>query len=240
MKAVASRNIDFVGHSDMDGRGDGVQVMVHRGHAYVGHGFSNGITVLDVRDLGKPKVVNFLACPPNTRAIHLQTHQDLLLAVNGPSVWTMKMSEQDYYAGRGADRLREDSSTYASGLRVYDISRPAEPKEIGFMPVDGVGPHRIWYVGGRYAYVSIHFADFSDHIFAAVDISDPTSPHVVGRWWISGMWTGGGETPNWPEGKRFALHHALVDGDLAYSAWRDGGWSSSISPIRRCPDRSSI
>ena len=37
------------------------------------------------------------------------------------------------------------------------------------------------------------------------------------------MWTGGGETPNWPEGKRFALHHALVDGDLAYSAWRDGG-----------------
>ena len=140
MKAVASRNIDFVGHSDMDGRGDGVQVMVHRGHAYVGHGFSNGITVLDVRDLGKPKVVNFLPCPPNTRAIHLQTHQDLLLAVNGPSVWTMKMSEQDYYAGRGADRLREDSSTYASGLRVYDISRPAEPKEIGFMPVDGVGP----------------------------------------------------------------------------------------------------
>ena len=44
MNAVASRNIKFVGHSDLGGRGDGVQIMVHRGYAYIGHGFSNGIT----------------------------------------------------------------------------------------------------------------------------------------------------------------------------------------------------
>ena len=74
MTAVASRNIRFVGHSDQDGRSDGVQVMVHRGYAYVGHGFSNGITVLDVRDPKHPRVVEFIACPPNTRAIHLQAH----------------------------------------------------------------------------------------------------------------------------------------------------------------------
>jgi len=49
--AVASHNIQFVGHSDMTGRSDGVQVMVHRGYAYVGHTFSNGITFLH---LAKP------------------------------------------------------------------------------------------------------------------------------------------------------------------------------------------
>ncbi len=81
MNAVASRNITFVGHSDQGGRSDGVQVMVHRGYAYIGHTFSNGITILDVRDPKRPKVVDFIACPPNTRAIHLQTHEDLLLAV---------------------------------------------------------------------------------------------------------------------------------------------------------------
>jgi hypothetical protein len=37
------------------------------------------------------------------------------------------------------------------------------------------------------------------------------------------MWTGGGETPSWPKGRRYALHHALVAGNLAYAAWRDGG-----------------
>ena len=66
------------GHSDQGGRSDGVQVMVHRGYAYVGHTFSNGITILDVRDPKHPKVVDFMPCPPNTRAIHLQTHEDLL------------------------------------------------------------------------------------------------------------------------------------------------------------------
>ena len=64
--------------------------MVHRGYAYIGHGFSNGITMVDVRDAKNPKVVDFIACPPGTRAIHLQTHDDLLLAVNAPSVWTMQ------------------------------------------------------------------------------------------------------------------------------------------------------
>ncbi|MBT5266718.1 MAG: hypothetical protein HOL85_17915 [Rhodospirillaceae bacterium] len=223
MKPVASKNIDFISHSGMDGRGDGVQIMVHRGHAYVGHGFSNGVSVLDVQDLKQPKVVNFIPCPANTRAIHLQTHEDLLFAVNGPSVWTMQMTAQDYYAGRAADHLKGGEATYTSGLRIYDISKPATPREIGFLPIDGVGPHRIWYVGGRYAYVSIHFEDFSDNIFAIVDVSDPTNPEIVGRWWIPGMWIGGGEKPSWPEGKRFALHHALVDGNIAYGAWRDGG-----------------
>ena len=91
------------------------------------------------------------------------------------------------------------------------------------MPVDGIGPHRIWYTGGRYAYASIHFAEFTDHILAVIDMSDPRRPEVVGRWWIPGMWRGGGETPTWRRAPRYALHHALVAGNLAYGAWRDGG-----------------
>ena len=63
MNAVASRNVKFISHSDQGGRGDGVQIMVHRGYAYIGHGYSNGITVLDVRDLKNPKPVAFLPCP---------------------------------------------------------------------------------------------------------------------------------------------------------------------------------
>jgi hypothetical protein len=225
MTPAASRNVRFVSHSDQGGRSDGVQVMVHRGHAYVGHGFSNGITVLDVRDPKRPTVVEFLPCPPNTRAIHLQTHEDLLLAVNGPSVWTMAefQNSQTYYAGSPADTLKDRTGSFAAGIRVFDISRPAKPVEIGFMPVEGMGPHRIWYPGGRYAYASIHFADFTDHILAIVDVSDPRKPEVAGRWWIPGMWRGGAETPTWPAGRRYALHHALVAGHLAYGAWRDGG-----------------
>jgi ABC-type branched-subunit amino acid transport system ATPase component len=224
MNPVASRNIKFVSHSDLGGRGDGVQIMVHRGYAYVGHGFSNGITTVDVRDAKNPMVVDFIACPPGTRAFHLQTHEDLLLAVNAPSVWTMQefQNEKAYFGSSPADKLK-DQSRFTSGIRVYDISKAEKPAEIGFMPVDGLGPHRIWYTGGRYAYASIHFAEFTDHIFAVIDMSDPRKPQVVGRWWLPGMWRAGGETPTWRTGKRYALHHGLPAGNLVYAAWRDGG-----------------
>ena len=223
MTGVAARNIKFVSHSDQGGRGDGVQIMVHRGYAYIGHGFSNGISVVDVRDPKHPQAVKFIPCPPNTRALHLQTHGDLLLAVNCPSMWTMQVDAKAYFTGSPADLLKGQAAKYTSGLRIYDISQPENPREIGFMPVDGVGPHRIWYVGGRYAYVSIHFSDFTDHVLAIVDMTDPTRPQVVGKWWLPGMWSGGGETPNWPKGKRYAFHHGLVAGNLLYGSWRDGG-----------------
>jgi hypothetical protein len=223
MNAVTSHKIKFLSHCDQGGRGDGVQVMVDRGFAYIGHGFSNGITVIDVRDAKNPKPVDFIACPPNTRAHHLQTHGDLLLAVNGPSIWTMQINEKAYFSGSSADALKGQEAAYTTGLRVFDLSRPEAPREIGFMPTDGMGPHRIWYVGGRFAYLSIHFAEFSDHVLAIVDMADPTRPQVVGKYWLPGMWSGGGEAPSWPKGRRYALHHALVAGNLAYSAWRDGG-----------------
>jgi hypothetical protein len=174
-----------------------------------------------VRDPKHPKTVNFIACPKNTRAHHLQTHGDLLLAVNGPSVWTMQINEKAYFSGSSAEDMK--AKEFTTGLRVYDLSKPEAPREIAFMPTDGLGPHRIWYVGGRYAYLSVHFADFSDHVLAIVDMADPTRPHVVGKFWLPGMWSGGGEKPTWPQGKRYALHHGLVAGNLLYSAWRDGG-----------------
>ncbi len=219
MNAAASHNIKFVSHSDQGGRGDGTQIMVHRGYAYVGHAFSGGFSVIDVRDPKQPKTVNFLPAPPNTRAFHLQTHGDLLLTVNAPNVWTMQIDSKTYFSSSPADLVK--GQTFTPGLRVFDISRPETPREIAFMPVDGLGPHRIWYVGGRYAYVSIHFADMADHVLAIVDLGDPTKPHVVGRFWLPGL--GPGETPTWPKGKRVALHHGLVSGNLFYGAWRDGG-----------------
>ena len=38
----SAHNISFVGHTDQGGRGDGVQVMVNRGYAYIGTRVSRG------------------------------------------------------------------------------------------------------------------------------------------------------------------------------------------------------
>ena len=64
---------------------------------------------------------------------------------------------------------------------------------------------------------------FTDYIFMTVDMADPTKPKEAGRYWLPGMNTAAGETPSWGENRRFGLHHAIVNGDTAYGAWRDGG-----------------
>jgi hypothetical protein len=53
-----ARNMRIVGHTDQGGRPDGVQVMVQRGFAFVGHMFSKGFSVIDVRDAKNPRAVN--------------------------------------------------------------------------------------------------------------------------------------------------------------------------------------
>ena len=100
---------------------------------------------------------------------------------------------------------------------------PRQPRRIGFMPVEGGGIHRVWYTGGRWAYASALIDGFTDYIFITIDMADPAKPREAGRWWIPGMNQAAGETPNWPGTSRFGLHHAIVNGDTAYAAWRDAG-----------------
>jgi hypothetical protein len=225
-----ARNMRLVGYTDQGGRPDGVQVMVHRGHAYVGHMFSKGFSIIDVRDAKAPRPAAYVAAPPGTWNIHLQTHDDLLLVINAKDMFAAAefADEHAYYRSQvgtvvgtaGGARAARD---WTAGLAVYDISEPAVPRRIGFMPVEGGGIHRIWYAGGRWAYVSALLDGFTDYILMTVDLADPMRPRASGLYWIPGMNVSAGETPTWPAGRRYGLHHAIVDGDTAYAAWRDAG-----------------
>jgi len=226
-----ARNMTLIGYCDQGGRPDGVQLMVNKGFAVIGHMFSQGFSVVDVRDPRRPKPVSYVAAPANTWNIHLQSHEDLLLVVNARDMFAAPefQDETQYYKGAlgkkvgtagGAPTAARD---WTAGMAVYDIADPAAPRQIGFMPVDGGGLHRIWYTGGRWAYVSALLDGFTDYIFMTVDMADPTRPREAGRYWLPGMNVAAGETPDWPPERRNGLHHAIVHGDTAYGAWRDAG-----------------
>jgi len=228
-KSDYARNMRIVGHTDQGGRPDGVQVMVHRGFAFVGHMFSKGFSIIDVRNPANPRAVNYIAAPANTWNIHLQIHEDLLLVIHAKDMFAAAefADERAYYSGAlgktvgtaEAKRPRD----WSAGLAVYDISKPETPRQIGFMPVQGGGIHRAWYTGGRWAYVSVLLVGFTEYMFMTLDMIDPAHPREAGRWWIPGMNLAAGEAPSWPAARRYGLHHAIIHGDTAYAAWRDAG-----------------
>jgi hypothetical protein len=225
-----SRNMRLIGHTDQGGRPDGVQLMVHRGYAYIGHMFSKGFSVVDVKDPARPKPVQYVPAAQNTWNIHLQTHDDLLLVINAKDMFAAPefQDEKAYYKGElgrkvGTADAGRRVRDWRAGLAVHDISQGGAPREIGFMPIEGGGIHRLWYTGGRWAYASALIDGFTDYIFITIDMSDPTRPREAGRYWLPGMNAAAGEAAVADPSRRQGLHHPIVHGDTAYLAWRDAG-----------------
>src|SRR5512146_3478184 len=103
-----ARGLRLVGHSDLDGFGDGMQV-VRRGDAlYVGHfGLSGmGTTVLDVSDRTRPRVVRQWPAPPGSHTHKVQVADGLLL-----------VNEEQFRGG----------AKHRAGLVVYDLEDPFDP-----------------------------------------------------------------------------------------------------------------
>ena len=57
--------------------------------------------------------------------------------------------------------------------------RSLEPREIAFLQMPGFGINRLWWPGGRYAYVAAHFDGFIDHILCIVDLKNITKPEEL-------------------------------------------------------------
>jgi len=218
--------IKHVSYSDQGGRPDAVQVMVNRKHVYVGHMFSNGVTILDANDPRNLKAVNYWSLGQGdfTRTHQLQTANDLMLLSNGANIVAMQSydGQRGYFENNLADSIT-NRKKFRSGLSIHDISKPAEMREIAFLEMPGFGINRTFWTGGRYAYVSAHFDGFTDHILCVVDLNNITKPEIVSRWWLPGMNRAAGEKPALGPGRRAALHHMIVSGNRGYGSWRDAG-----------------
>ena len=106
-KPDAAKNMTLIGHSDQGGRPDGVQLMVNKGHAFIGHMFSKGFSVVDCTNPRDPKPVTYVPAPHNTWNIHLQTHGDLLLVIHAKDMFAAAefQDEKAYYKGALGEKV---------------------------------------------------------------------------------------------------------------------------------------
>ena len=81
-RSLEARGLELVGHTDLRGKGDGMQIMRNGDVVYVGHmgDFGIGTSVVDVSDLAHPRVLRQIPVPSGTHSHKVQLAGDLLLA----------------------------------------------------------------------------------------------------------------------------------------------------------------
>ena len=193
--------IKEVSYVDCQGGG---QVVVQNHVAYVGN-MSNpdGTTIVDVKDPKNPKIVSHLGMLPGTHSHKVRVKGDLMLV------------------NREGLRGQMAPEGFKGGLGIYDISKPLEPKLITEWQTEGRGVHRFDF-DGEFAYISSTERGYVGHIMKIIDLRNPAKPEEVGRWWMPGQWTDGGEEKTW-EGADHRCHHPLRVGNRLYTSYWFGG-----------------
>lgn len=198
------KNVRVISKTRIASEGAG-QIIVDNSIAYIAHMVGEGISIVDVRNPMKPKVLSKVTPPLRSHSHKVQVSGNIMI-VNNERYKTLE--------------------PWKAGVRVYEISNPEKPRELAFLETTGKGVHRMWFVDGQYAHVTGQPEGFVDNIYMIVDMSNPVKPEVISRFWLEGMWEAGGEVRTWDSGARFRAHGPpMVLGDRAYLGWIDGGFT---------------
>jgi hypothetical protein len=203
-KAVGVRE---VGYFDCIGGG---QIVVDGNYAYIGHvNTTDGTTVVDVSDPKKPRHVSNVRTNPGIHAHKVRVTNGLMLV------------NREHPPRPKGPPLTAEELAEPVGLGIYDVSDPNKPKLITLWKCAGNGVHRFTF-DGRYAYISPEIEGYVGNIVMILDLKNPAKPEEVGRWWMPGQWTAGGETPAW-KGRAHRCHHPIRLGDRLYVSYWHGG-----------------
>jgi hypothetical protein len=226
-------NFTILSYSDLDGWDQAAEFRVSKDgkHAYISN--YQGFSIFDVSDPARPKVVSKIKNDHSVQSQYIDVLGNLLV-VNQEGVRDEKIK------------------SWTSGIRLFDISDPAKPKEVGFYKTDGApnrGVHGFWLhedpKHGKFAFIATTLPGYFGAILLIIDINNPADLKEVSRWWFPGQHTAGGEKveENWIDdgGLRdglpkiwVSLHDITTYKDRAYLAYRDQGVITlDISDIRK-------
>ena len=206
--AAEAWNVRLIGHSDLQGR-DSLQVVLKGNFAYIGHHRgeelnpwtgkveSNGTSIVDVTQPGKPKIVSHI---PGRRGAESRAVQVAHKYFDG----------KDYL-------LRNQESGEFTGFEVWNITDKANPKM-----VSTIGPfqaaHKSWWDAKTgYAYLSGTQAGWVGQHLIIYDLKNPRQPKFVSTWGLPG------QRPGDSGGSGVSLHHPLISGSRAYLSYLYGG-----------------
>jgi hypothetical protein len=126
-----------------------------------------GTSIVDIADPGHPRLLARLEMPPGAHSHKVRVDNRLML-----------INRERNHADNNAP-----PENFRGGLGIYDVTKPARPREITRWETDGMGVHRFDF-DGRHAYISPTVEGYRGNIVMILDLGDPAHPREVGRWWM--------------------------------------------------------
>src|ERR1700752_2892935 len=120
----------LLGHSDLAGHSDGSRIDKKDNFLYIAHMKSMGVTILNVEDPTRPRVVHQIPKAPGVHNHKVQIAGNLMITNHERAPW--------------------ETGPYRPGIQLYDLAKPDAPKAIGFFETCNRGVHRFWFADGRY------------------------------------------------------------------------------------------
>jgi hypothetical protein len=209
------KNLRLLGHHDLNGFGNGGQIIVRRiGRkrlAFISHMKGKAFSILDVRDSSKPELIYQHAAYLGTLTHKVRLYKERYLLLN-------------------CERAREgDVSTFDSGLRIFDLKDVLAPKEISYARVKGRGVHRFWVDEEKdWALLPSFVNGYDGRILLIYDIKNVNNPRELARWWYPGQRTDDENEKAkafWlSEGRSYRAHGPPIRvGDRIYLGYWDAG-----------------
>jgi hypothetical protein len=210
------KNFRLLGQDRSAAWGGGSIVEVKRNHAYVGavggawYTGPEGFTAHDVSDPRNPRKVWEFKAPQGVHMHKLRIVGDHFLYVN-------------------SERLEGDDGRNArTGFFIFDISKPHEPKQVGFYDMPGVGPHRFGVDNKRQlAFFPNQAEGWEGRVCWTMDVRDPVRPKLVSIWGLPQQKLGNGkdEARHGAKGDGVCSLHgpANIRGNRMFGAFLGGG-----------------
>ena len=255
-----AQNVRRLGHIDLAGAGQVTVAGRHAYVGHLPNKEHLGTSIIDISDPRAPRVIATITLDDHDSHSHKVRVAGDLMIVNhernptaiGRRADELPRARRELAAALGRAPTPAELATrlgvtepdiheieaeakrgyHNGGFKIYDISDPAQPKEIVHQCTGGIGVHR-FDMDERCAYISTEMEGYVGNILVIYDIRDPQRPSEVSRWWIPGQRVAGGETPTWP-GRQHRLHHALRRGNEMWaSCWHGGFFIVDISDLAR-------
>lgn len=210
-EAKEQQNVSLAAYHDLKGR-PGFKMAFQRvddaWYLYLAHFWHGGWSILDVTDPTDPELVNYIEGPDNTLTLQVQVAE-------GKMITSLEQPREGWGTVHGPPM--DPSDPYEEGAYIWDVETdPTEPELLGRYRTGGEGTHRNFYTGGKYAYMAAVPEEYHGRLLAVVDVSDPTDPTEVAKWW----WPGQGPNDEEEPTETYYFHGpAYVEDDRAYLAY---------------------